>query len=307
MPTIATIAPTDHDWYEALRAQGDLDEVNFWKPSAERAFRMEPFTPFLCKLKAPHNAICGFGFFARYARLPVWLAWECFGRGNGCFSRAEMANRIESIRRRMNYRPTQHPDDIGCIVLVQPTFFAPEDWIPQPRTWPARSLTPVTRTIAADAEWQRVWNECLARSGRRLNVVAEPEPRYGTSRLVTPRLGQGAFRVAVTDAYGRACAVTGEHSLPALEAAHIQPFAERGPHEVRNGLLLRADLHRLFDHGYLTIADGALRVSGKLRQDFANGRTYYPLDGCRVRLPQSPEDRPDPGLLRWHNEHVFVA
>jgi putative restriction endonuclease len=55
------------------------------------------------------------------------------------------------------------------------------------------------------------------------------------------------------DAYGRACAVTQEHSLPALEASHIQPYAKDGPHDVRNGVLLRADLHRPFDQGYVTI------------------------------------------------------
>jgi putative restriction endonuclease len=49
------------------------------------------------------------------------------------------------------------------------------------------------------------------------------------------------------EAYERACALTGEHSLPALEAAHIIPFALCGPHDVQNGLLLRADLHGLLD------------------------------------------------------------
>jgi putative restriction endonuclease len=90
--------------------------------------------------------------------------------------------------------------------------------------------------------------------------VPGPAPtreRYGTPQLVAPRLGQGAFRVAVIEAYGRACAVTGEHSLPALDAAHIRSYDQEGPHEVRNGILLRADLHRLFDKGYLTVTPNA--------------------------------------------------
>ena len=91
--------------------------------------------------------------------------------------------------------------------------------------------------------------------------------------LVRPRLGQGTFRVAVTDAYSRACAVTGEHSLPVLEAAHIRPYALTGPHDINNGLLLRADLHRLFDLGYLTVTpDHALHVSERLKADYDNGR-----------------------------------
>jgi predicted restriction endonuclease len=111
-------------------------------------------------------------------------------------------------------------------------------------------------------------------------------PRYGDPRLIQPRLGQGVFRVVVTDAYDRACAVTEEHSLPALEAAHIRPYAEEGPHDVRNGLLIRVDLHRLFDAGYVTVTpDFRLEVSNPLKTDYRNGRSYYPYHGKELRLP----------------------
>ena len=94
-----TIAPTDYDWYRFLRDRQPLDEVNFWKPSAERPFRREPFTPFLFKLKAPHRAICGFGWFVRYASLPDWMAWECFDVGNGCESFEHCTERgLDDIR-----------------------------------------------------------------------------------------------------------------------------------------------------------------------------------------------------------------
>jgi len=68
--------------------------------------------------------------------------------------------------------------------------------------------------------------------------------RYGVPQTVQPRLGQGTFRIAVTSAYC-ACAVSGEHSLPALEAAHVRPYADGGAHTLPNGLLLRADIHCL--------------------------------------------------------------
>lgn len=57
----------------------------------------------------------------------------------------------------------------------------------------------------------------------------------------------------MTDIYGRRCAVTGEKTLPALDAAHIKPYADGGEHEAKNGLLLRRDLHSLFDAGYVTV------------------------------------------------------
>lgn len=58
--------------------------------------------------------------------------------------------------------------------------------------------------------------------------MADAPARFGAPHLIRPRLGQGAFRVLVTDVYGRKCAVTGERTLPALEAAHIRPYAEGG-------------------------------------------------------------------------------
>jgi putative restriction endonuclease len=133
-------------------------------------------------------------------------------------------------------------------------------------------------------------------------------PRYGTPTLLRPRLGQGIFRVQVLDAYDRACAVTHEHSLPVLEAAHIRPYAHGGEHSVANGLALRTDLHRLFDRGYITVdAAHRLVVGRRLHDDFANGRSYYELDGRPLALPARPDRRPSAEALAWHREHTFLG
>ncbi|HYN10602.1 MAG TPA: HNH endonuclease [Vicinamibacterales bacterium] len=110
----------------------------------------------------------------------------------------------------------------------------------------------------------------------------------------------------MTDAYSRACAVTDEHSLPVLEAAHIKPFTKDGPHEVTNGILLRSDLHRLFDRGYVSVTpELKLVVSADLRHHFQNGHSYYPLAGKTVGHRTREADRPNGELLRWHYENVF--
>lgn len=305
-----TIAVTDYGWYEFLRNRA-LPEVNFWTPSDRRGFRAPEFSPFFFKLKAPHNAIGGFGYFARWSSLPDWLAWECFGEGNGCASLEELQVRISSIRSRIGYVPSEGLNNIGCILIVQPTFFTPDAWVAQPTDWPARTVSGKAYDLER-GEGRRVWEECLARAAAQSPVivaphaVAEPLSRYGAAYLVAPRLGQGTFRIAVTDAYARACAVTDEHSLPALEAAHLHSYSAGGPHEVRNGLLLRADLHRLFDQGYMTLSsDHRLEVSVRLRNDYSNGRSYYPLHGRTIRLPTNDRDRPSPEFIQWHNEHVY--
>jgi putative restriction endonuclease len=308
-----TIAITDGAWYRFLAERPDLTELNFWTPSARRTFRAGQFSPFLFKLRAPHNAICGFAYFAQFSRLPDWLAWESFGEGNGCAAFVEMRSRIASIRTRIGYDQETGSDEIGCIQLVSPVFFSPDAWVPQPTNWQPRTQTAMKYDLAA-GEGRRVWEACLAAAARtrtditpsELLLTVERGPRYGEPRVVKPRLGQATFRIAVLDAYGRGCAVTEEHSLPALEASHIRPYAQDGPHEIRNGLLLRADIHRLFDTGYATVTPGLrLEISARLREEYHNGRSYYPLQGARVQIPTPALHRPDKTFLEWHNEHVF--
>lgn len=307
-----TVAVTDHGWYDFL-ARRRPDEVNFWTPSDRRRFSAPELSPFLFKLKAPHNAIAGFGWFARWSSLPPWLAWECFGEGNGAESLASLEARLARIRHRIGFVSTGPASHIGCILLVQPVFFPPDAWIQQPSDWRARTVSSAAYDLSS-GEGRRVWQECLERApsalprvDARLPLVAGPAARYGVPQLVAPRLGQGTFRVGVTDAYERACAITEEHSLPALEAAHIRDYASDGPHEISNGLLLRADLHRLFDRGYLTVTpELRVEVSQRLRADYSNGRSYYPLHGRQLRVPGARSDHPLVEHLRWHNEHRYL-
>jgi putative restriction endonuclease len=138
--------------------------------------------------------------------------------------------------------------------------------------------------------------------------IREDVARYGAPTLHTPRLGQGIFRVQVLDAYGRACAVTGEHSLPVLEAAHIKPYAKGGEHDVANGLALRTDIHRLFDRGYVTVdEDRKFIVGRRLKADFENGRSYYMLHGHPLAAPTKGGPGPSKEALAWHREQVFLG
>jgi putative restriction endonuclease len=114
--------------------------------------------------------------------------------------------------------------------------------------------------------------------------------------------------VLVTDSYERRCAITREKTLPALEAAHIRPYAEGGDHVASNGLLLRRDIHSLFDSGYVTVTpDLRFEVSRRIREEFQNGRHYYELHGAPIYAPEDLSRRPDPAALRWHNDNLFLA
>lgn len=108
------------------------------------------------------------------------------------------------------------------------------------------------RCSTDESEGARLWNAVMERATAAAPLPGSDAARYGTPVLVKPRLGQGAFRVLVTDAYERHCAVSGEKTLPILDAAHIRSYADGGLHEGSNGLLLRTDIHKLFDLGYVT-------------------------------------------------------
>ncbi len=300
-------AVTDYDWWKCL-AEERHDDVNFWKPSTRRV-HLALGSPFFFKLKAPHRAVGGYGYFAGYSILPEWLAWEIFDKANGVSSRKELQTRLASIRRGARISPSTQ---IGCLLISEPHFFREDEWVTAPADWPIR--TQGGKGYALDSgEGERVWQECLARTsdhratnGRLGEHAAESTERYGTLQVVRPRLGQSGFRLRVLDAYGFACAVTGEHSLPVVDAAHIKPFADGGTHQISNGVTLRADLHRLFDRGYITFDEQRrLVVSSRLREEFDNGKVYYEMSG-RTLAAVDADASSDSSLL-WHRTHRYVG
>jgi len=123
---------------------------------------------------------------------------------------------------------------------------------------------------------------------------------------VLPRLGQGAFRVIVADSYLWRCALSSSHILHILDAAHIRPYASGGTHSPANGILLRQDVHTLFDRGYITVTpDFRIEVSKRIKEEFNNGLEYYAMQGKQIHLPQVEQFKPSTEALVWHNENVF--
>jgi putative restriction endonuclease len=306
------VAVTDNDWFKFL-SRLQPDEVNFWQPSGNRAFgAIEPGAPFLFKLHSPHNYIVGGGFFVRHSFLPLSIAWEAFGEKNGASTFEAFLDLVLKHR-----SGESRPDpQIGCIVLVEPFFFPREAWIPVPKGWSpniVQGKTYDTDEAVGAALWDQVrigmMQGLASRRKEAAIAVAEEAPRYGADFLTRARLGQGAFRVLVTDAYERRCAVSGERTLPVLEAAHIRPYAESGPHRVSNGVLVRADFHILLDRGYMTLTeDLRVEVSRRIKEDFDNGEQYYALHGEALRVvPRRPSERPSVDFIRWHNENRFLG
>jgi hypothetical protein len=110
------------------------------------------------------------------------------------------------------------------------------------------------------------------------------------------RRGQPAFRRALLRIYGGQCAISDCSIESLLEAAHIHPYRGPDTNSVQNGLLLRADIHTLFDCGLITLsADLEVALSPRL----ANSE-YAVFAGRRLRLPRARNERPSEFSLAWH-------
>lgn len=301
---------TDWRWYNYLSNLAPED-VNFWQPGGQTSFRvLRPGGAFLFKLKRPYNAIGGIGFFAVQSQLPISLAWDTFGPRNGFSSIEQFRLVIQQYRKNQERNPV-----IGCIALTNPVFFRQSDWIPVPDNWSksiVQGKTYSTNDPIGKTLWQQVETVLsnylpTTHSNENTFTVAEDLPQYGNAVLRKVRMGQGAFRLSVIDAYHKRCAITGEKTLPVLEAAHIKPFSEHGPNQTTNGLLLRSDLHKLFDNGYITVTPGLkIEVSRRIREEFDNGKEYYQYHGKDLLIiPELERNKPSEIYLEYHNSLIF--
>lgn len=309
------VGVTDVDWFRFLRARPKSeDEVNFWQPSGDVVKALPRGSMWVFKLKAPISKIGGFGIFHSAFALPLSFAWDAYGTANG---RATLDDFARSIT---GYRAARAPAadrvqgariEVGCQMLTSARFFEDHEMFDVPGGW-GKSIVKGKYYDEGDVGYAEMFGRCLAIANATSLVtpssIAADGPRFGSPQLIVPRIGQTTFRAALVGAYQRQCAVTQEHSLPVLEAAHIRPYAQGGTHEVANGILLRSDIHRLFDAGYVTVDETLrFRVSSHLRREFNNGKVYYALDGKEIEVPKASQDRPDPDFLAHHRTQIFKA
>ncbi|WP_198950205.1 HNH endonuclease [Kineosporia sp. A_224] len=318
----AYVGVTDGDWYRFLSGRA-ATEVNFWQPSGGRRFgAIEPGAPFLFKTHYSDpvsNRIVGAGFLSGWAPLNVSRAWEFFGPDNGCATEVEMRERIQRYRR----EPVPTPDpQVGCIMLRDVRFLPPEAALPPPPGWAGNIVQGKTYSLAGEeGAWVQYALDAVYSGGPTtvaLQVADGDEmpgwvhgPVFGEPRSSPVRVGQAAFKALVQEAYDRRCAITGEKIVPVLQAAHIRPVTDEGENRVDNGLLLRSDVHTLFDRGYLAVhpEKRTLLVSRRLREDWGNGDEFYRRaeSGEPIRVPRRRADRPNTDFLTWHADTVYLA
>ncbi len=305
----AYVGLTDWNWYRYLRDH-NMAEVNFWKPSGVSFKAIQEGDLFLFKLKAAQGGkIAGGGFFVNATVTSIDWAWRAFGTENGVNNLAELSEIIWHYKGKDGKRDLNA--SITCIILTDVFYLDERDWIDISDQWSraivsGKSFRGQEAAQLVEQVSARLRNATIADDA----AVAIPEARAGFVLSQSKhRIGQGAFRTLVADAYQRRCAITGERTVPVLQAAHIKSFSADGPNAVNNGLLLRSDLHALFDAGYVTIDDDLrVVVSDRLHDDFGNGKDYYPYHGKRLAVvPEQRILRPAREYLEWHHENCFLG
>ncbi|EDZ98862.1 hypothetical protein BH160DRAFT_5827 [Burkholderia sp. H160] len=130
------------------------------------------------------------------------------------------------------------------------------------------------------------------------------DARRKTLAAIVRRQGQPAFRGNLLRAYGNRCAISGCDVTEVLEAAHIVAYQGPETNHVSNGLLLRTDLHTLFDLGLLAIEPSAaiVVIAAELRST-----EYGELHGKKLRLPSILNDRPSKDALALQYERSGLA
>lgn len=125
----------------------------------------------------------------------------------------------------------------------------------------------------------------------------EIDARKRIETSIVQRAGQTRFRQQLLEAYSNQCAITGYDVALALEAAHILPYKGEHTNDVRNGLLLRADVHTLFDLGKISINPENYCV---ILADDIRETSYSQLHGKPIALPKDDRQKPDKEALDIH-------
>ncbi len=252
------------------------------------------------------EAVEALGKPVRTGEIAAWLAQHYSHEdhsdlgANLAFLTVNDANRRHYDRSRKNWRSDGgHPRDrlfrqgrqrATTYELFRPAIHG--HWDLQPNADGKWEAVPLPSTVLGSAEAQ-----AQDQAFDHLPPLdSDHDARVWAMTAIAQRQGQGTFRAKILEAYGQRCAISGCNAVAVLEAAHILPYRGEHTHRVDNGLLLRSDLHTLFDLGLLWITpEQQVAIAPSLE-----GTDYEALNGQALRLPERAEHHPNPAHLAQH-------
>jgi len=204
--------------------------------------------------------------------------WDC---GSGKRSGKQQVGQSIKVDHRDK---TVHPG-------TKPPYLKPEQVIALVRRRLAEIPTKQGRKAAQRLKPQ--WRS-LEKAGE-FDPSDDRDARRRIQAAIVRRYGSQRFRDALLEAYEGRCAVTGCNLPAALEAAHIKPYNGQKTDYVTNGLLLRGDIHTLFDLNFLGIEPDSLKITLAPRVDDSSYKKY---NGRVIHTPSDETLRPNPQALQ---------
>ncbi len=274
------VAPTDLIWFEYLKTHCLIDDINFWTPSDWRVKSLHPGDKFIFKLKGKDDRAGGYGTFVEYKYQSLDATWKEFGTRNGFDCKSDFYQAIGGYQ-------AQASSKCGCIVLTDVVFFDSPISLSSVGINFSRQVVKF-KTCTQPFPFDSTTTPQLSS----FNLVATSN-KNKKSQLATYREGQGQFHTEVCAAYGKRCCISCETIPELLQAAHIQDYINKDSNHIQNGLLLRIDLHKLFDSGLLYIDDQYyVHVSSLVASPY-----YQQYNGKKITLPSNPSAWPSKDAL----------
>lgn len=286
------ISPTDKNWFDYLKENELNSYVNFWTPTPWNITGLKIGDRLYFMLKSPIRKVGGFGEFVEYKNITAETAWNEFGYRNG---RESKANFLSSIQQYIDKHSSKYGGQkldalnykIGCIVLRNCEFWD-EDEYRFPENF-GLSFPPQVVTI----KYYKEYDPFLVNQDQIFSFSLVEQLREQNKYLVNIRNGQNIFKSRILKAYSNKCCITGEEIPELLEAAHIQNYRNSNSNHIQNGLLLRIDIHRLFDNNLLFIDKNYIIHISNL----VVNKTYRQYHGCKIQLPSVLSDHPSTEAL----------
>lgn len=261
------ISPTDNLWFNFLKSNAFNSYVNFWTPTPWNVKGLKEGDRLYFMLKKPIRKIGGFGEFVSYKNMTAEDIWDEFGFRNGCSSKENLFKTLDNYIHR-NSKSGKQENLHGCIILKNCEFWDSEKYV-EFDGFPNQVVT-IKYFFDQDP---------FIISENFYSLIAEPREDYKIE--MSSRKGQGSFKGKILKAYRNTCSVTGENIPEILEAAHIQSYKNIDSNHVQNGILLRVDIHRLFDNHLLCVGeDYKVKISSLLKDTI-----YWQYNGVVISLP----------------------
>ena len=287
------ISNTDLNWFSQLRNLGfNQSLVNFWTPTPWniKSLKKDDFLYFM--LKSPIRKIGGYGKFVEYKNMSTSEAWNKYGTNNGVLS-------LNDLNARTNFYTRKHSqsssvNQIGCILLDEIELFDDNQF----KTPESLLGVSFARQIVKIKIYEGTTKQSVIAKKLKPKVLPTFQSQKNAKKKtksvqVAQRKGQPKFRKDILEAYDFKCAISGTNEEDALEAAHIENYINEHSNHIKNGICLRADIHKLFDR-HLIGVDSKFKISVSSK---IGGKEYKKYNGKKLILPKEKRLYPLKTLL----------